>query len=170
VRSIDGTTAISHGGLTPGYVTHLLVLPERQAVVACATNATNGAGVIHEARRWALAGLLGLQDPDPTPDPTIDVDPTRLAGTYWSSFCLLEVAADPGDPTRVRITPRENPEPLGWQPPLEAPVTVGFYDETDVVSVDHDPDAPPRLARFGFGADGRAEWIQWGGRLSPRIA
>jgi CubicO group peptidase (beta-lactamase class C family) len=170
VREVDGVTAISHGGLSAGYVTNVQVLPERQAVVACATNATNGAGLIHEVRRWLFPELLGLDLSDPVPDPSLDVDPARLAGTYWHPFSLLDVVPDPDQPTRARVTPREHPEPLGWHPPLEGPCTVGFFDEDTVISVDHDPVSPPTLARFGFGLDGQAEWLQWGGRLAPRIA
>jgi CubicO group peptidase (beta-lactamase class C family) len=168
VRSVDGATTIGHGGVTPGYISDLLVVPEREAVVVCLTNATNGGLVNHEVRRWALEHLVGLVETDPVPDPSIDVDVTALTGTYEHSFCLLDVAVGTDGDT-AKVTPRENPEAQGWQPPLEPEVTCRFLSETDAISVDDRPGAP-RVLRFGpTGPDGHAEWLQWGGRLAPRL-
>jgi hypothetical protein len=46
-------------------------------------------------------------------------------------------------------------------------MTFGFVTDDHVVSLD----APGivRTARFGFGDDGRAEWILWGSRRAPRV-
>jgi len=169
VREIDGATTIGHGGLTAGYLSNLLVLPEREAVVVCLTNATNGHAVIHDVRRWALEHLLGLRQADPDPDPSITVDVTRLHGTYVHPFSLLDVEAGPDDDS-VRVAPRANPEAVGWQPPLESPVICRFFTAADVVGADEGPGSPT-VARFDLGDDGEpAAWILWGGRRAPRIA
>ena len=173
VRDIDGVRTLGHGGVTPGYVSDLLVLPDRRAVVVCLTNATNGAAVVHEVRRWVLAHHLGLHEAHPPPDRATAVDPTRLTGTYVHSFCLLDVEPGP-DAGAVRVVPRANRDAVGWQPPLDASRVLAFTNETDAVSVDHDPGDPPRVVRFGFEAtadgDTSATWLQWGGRLAPRAS
>jgi CubicO group peptidase (beta-lactamase class C family) len=167
VREVDGATTVGHGGLTVGYVSALKVAPERQFAFVGLTNATNGAVVNHQVRRWAFEHLAGLALVDPVPDPALAaaVDTARLAGRYEHSFC--ELAVEPGaEAGTVRITPSARSDAEGWQPPVESPVTCGFFTPDDAVEVEPEV-GPPTVVRFEAGTD-PATWIQWGGRLAPR--
>jgi CubicO group peptidase (beta-lactamase class C family) len=168
VREVDGVTTIGHGGLTVGYVSDLKVAPDRHFAFVGLTNATNGAVVNHRMRRWAFAHLAGLDLQDPVPDPalTATVDTARLAGRYVHSY--FELTVEPGaDAGTVRITPSARTDLTGWQPPVESPVTCGFFTPDDAVEVDPDP-GPPTVVRFPAGTE-PAAWIQWSGRMAPRL-
>ena len=117
-------------------------------------------------RRWAFEHLAGLALVDPVPDPALVVDTERLAGRYLHSFCQLAVepSADPGT---VRITPSARTDEPGWQPPVESPVTCGFFTLHDAVEVEPEL-GPPTVVRFEAGTD-PAAWIQWGGRMATRL-
>ncbi len=67
----------------------------------------------------------------------------------------------------ITASARDDLDDAAWQPPLDPVYTLGFFSADHAVSTD--PPGPPRVARFGFGADGNAEWIQWSGRRAPRI-
>lgn len=166
VRSTDGVTTIEHGGLTAGYCSTLVVAPERNVGVVCLTHATNGAAVNETVRRWALEHAAGIRERDPEPDPSIPVDATRFAGTFLYPFGLLTLSAGDSPGTiLVTTTPREDVD--GWKPPPDPPMTLGFFAEDHAVTVD--APGPARVARFGFGASGNADWILWAGRRSPRV-
>jgi hypothetical protein len=89
-----------------------------------------------------------------------------VIGRFAQSFWLLTVTE--GDtPGSIVVTESDRENSSGWQPPADAPVTLAFMTDDQAVSTS----APgsPRVARFGFGADGRAEWMLWNGRRSPRV-
>ncbi|HEV7722899.1 MAG TPA: serine hydrolase domain-containing protein [Iamia sp.] len=159
VRTTDGVTTIDHGGLTVGYSTDLVVVPERGVVVACCTHATNGGAVNQAVRRWALERTAGIVERDPSPDPEVPVDPARAEGRYLHPFGILTVVAG-DDPATVRITTEARTD-VGWQPPADPPATFAFTGARDAVSVDGTGVA--RLLRVGEG------WLQLGGRRAPRI-
>jgi CubicO group peptidase (beta-lactamase class C family) len=166
VWSIDGATGIGHGGLTAGYASDLVVVPERDFAFVGLTNGTNGGRVNDEVRRWALLRFAGLEETDPTPDAAYAVEPARLTGCFEHAFSLLRVT--PGErPGTVVLTafPREGVE--GWQPPIDPPFTCAFFTPDHAVSID--PPGPPRILRFGFGDDGRIDWLLWSGRRAPRV-
>ncbi|HMJ74817.1 MAG TPA: serine hydrolase domain-containing protein [Iamia sp.] len=159
VRTTDGVTTIDHGGLTVGYSTDLVVVPERGIVVAVCTHATNGGAVNQAVRRWALERTAGIVERDPSPDPDVPVDPDRVAGRYLHSFGVLTVVAG-DEPATVRITTEARTD-VGWQPPPDPPATFAFTGPRDAVSTDGTGVA--RLLRVGEG------WLQLGGRRAPRI-
>jgi CubicO group peptidase (beta-lactamase class C family) len=168
VRTIDGARTIGHGGVTVGYVSDLLVVPEREAAVVVLTNAAHGATVHKVVRRWALERVAGIVEADPVPDPTLDVDVERVAGTYLHSFARLTVSAGaaPGS-VEVRSSARTDLPEGAWQPPLDAPVVASFFDPEHVVATGGD--GPARVARFGPSGPGeRAPWLLWGSRRAVR--
>lgn len=167
-RGAGDDRTVSHGGVTVGYVSELVVAPRRQVGVVALTNATNGASVNQRVRRWALERLAGIVEVDPQPDTGAPADLTGLEGRFVHSFAELVVTRGQ-DPGTVVVSP-EARDVAGWQPPLDAPVTVtpcAAADSTiDVVSVG--APGPVRVARFGLDAAGRAEWLLWGLRRAPR--
>lgn len=166
VRDIDGVATLGHGGLTVGYASDLLFAPERDFAFVGMSNATNGGAVIRAVRRWALERFAGIRESDPAPDPGLGIDTSRVCGRYLHPFAELTVS--PGDaPGTVAIT-SERREVDGWQPPVDPPVSAGFFAPDHVITTG-DAGAP-RIGRFGPDGAGGAEWLLWGHRRAPRIA
>ncbi|MGZ4690302.1 MAG: serine hydrolase domain-containing protein [Acidimicrobiia bacterium] len=165
-RRFDEVTAIGHGGLTAGYASELVVVPERDFAFVGLTNGTNGGLVNDEMRRWAYQRFAGIEERDPEPDPSVAIDCARVTGQYVHAFALLTVT--PGSaPGTIVITASKREDIDGWQPPPDPPFTLGFFAEDHAVSTS--PPGSPRVARFGFDDEGRAAWILWGGRRAPRV-
>jgi CubicO group peptidase (beta-lactamase class C family) len=171
VERTDGVTTIEHSGLTVGYCSDLVVVPSRRVGFVCLTNSTNGAAVNEAVRRWTLERVAGLRETDPSPDASIRVDVERCTGQFLAPFGLLTIR--PGETTRsgtgptlaISTTQREDVD--GWKPPPDPTMTFAFATDDHIVSID--APGPVRVARFGFGGDGRAEWILWGSRRAPRV-
>jgi hypothetical protein len=170
VWKIDGATAIGHGGLTAGFASDLVIVPEHDFAFVGLTNGTNGEMVYDEVRRWALQRCAGLNERDPEPDESLSIDPARYAGRYVHSFSLLTVTPG-GAPGTVVITasPRDDARDGSWQPPVDPPFTCAFFAPDHAIS--NDPAGTVHIARFGFEADSddRAAWLQWSGRRAPRL-
>ncbi len=149
VWTIDGATAIGHGGLTAGFASDLVIVPEADFAFVGLTNGTNGAMVYDEVRRWALERCAGLIERDPEPDPALVVDASRYVGRYVHSFSQLTVT--PGDaPGTVVVTgsPRDDLTDSDWQPPVDPPFTCGFFAPDHAIS--SDPAGTVHIAKFGF--------------------
>jgi CubicO group peptidase (beta-lactamase class C family) len=169
VATVEGVTMIGHGGLTAGYASDLSLVPARELAVVSLTNGTNGGLLNDELRRWALERFADLHETDPQPDPTIAIDPARVAGRYVHSFSLLTVTPGP-DPGTIVVTPsrRDDIAPGGWQPPVDPPTTCAFFTDDQAVSIKRKGAA--RVARFGFdNTRHEVEWLLWGGRRAPRV-
>jgi CubicO group peptidase (beta-lactamase class C family) len=168
VRALGGVRSIGHGGVTAGYVSDLVVVPERDFAFVGLTNATNGAVVNDAVRRWALQRFAGIEERDPAPDPSLDVEVGPLEGDYLHAFSRLTVSAG-REPGTIVITAsaRDDLADGAWQPPLDPPHTLGFFRDDQAISTD--PPGVPKLARFGPVRDGRAGWLQWSGRRALRI-
>jgi len=164
IHDHDGVRSIGHGGATPGYLSDLLIVPERDFAFVGLTNATNGSSVNQRVRRAALAAGAGVDEHDPRPDPTLAVDVARVCGRYELAFAILEVS--PGAaPGTVVVTPTERVVD-GWQPPLNPAVTAAFFAADDIVTVGDD--GPASIGRFAPGP-GPAEWLLWNTRRAPRL-
>lgn len=167
VREIDGATTIGHGGVTAGYVSDLLIVPERSFAFVALTNATNGAELIAEVRRWALERFAGLHETDPVPDLTADPDVDRVIGRYVHAFAVLEVTAGI-DPGTVVITSNRREGVTGWQPPLDPPRACALTSGDSVVTCDGE--RPVSLGTFGTPTNGPAAWLNWKERRAPRLS
>jgi CubicO group peptidase (beta-lactamase class C family) len=164
VHDTDGVTSIEHGGATPGYLSDLVIVPERDLAFVGLTNATNGAATNRRVRRAALAALAGVSEEDPRPDPSLPVDVRRVCGHYEHAFALLTVT--PGDDPGTVVVTSSARDVEGWQPPLDPPRTCAFFTPDHVVSIAGGDTAT--VARFD--ADGAtADWLQWGSRRAPRV-
>jgi CubicO group peptidase (beta-lactamase class C family) len=159
--------AADHGGLTAGYCSTLVIVPDADVAVVCLTHATNG-GVVNQAiRRWALAEHAGIVESDPVPDPSVELDVARFEGRFLSPFALLTIT--PGSvPNTLTVTSSERDDVDGWKPPPDPPVTVAFVDADHGVTLDSA--GVQRWIRFGYGDGGRAEWLTWGSRRAVRLS
>jgi CubicO group peptidase (beta-lactamase class C family) len=167
VRRFGDVTTVSHNGLTPGYCSTLVAIPTRGVGIVCLTHATNGAGLNDAVYRWAMQRVAGVDVRDPEPNPSTAPDIAACDGNFLSSFARLSLAAGAMPGTFV-VTGAERDDIEGWKPPPDPPTTFAFFAPDHAISID--APGPQVVVRFGFGDDGTAEWLQWGGRRSPRIA
>ena len=156
--------AIDHGGLTVGYCSTLVLVPDADVAVVCLTHATTGAAVNQAIRRWALAEHAGIVERDPEPDPTLTIDTSRFEGRYLYPFAMLDVTAGTAPNTLV-VTPSTRDDVDGWTPPPDPPVTIAFVDEHHAVTLD--APGPQRWIQLGDGDP--CPWLTWGSRRCVRI-
>jgi hypothetical protein len=138
----DGTTALDHEGSVAGYQSLLLLVPERELVLAVLTNSWRGSGLIRR-----VVHRLGL---GPAPLPAEPVDP-GVAGTYALDDveARVEVA---GDDLTVSVTE--------FDPVVGSPITThvaarplggGAFGYAGGRLMSHRLDFPrPGLARIGW--------------------
>jgi CubicO group peptidase (beta-lactamase class C family) len=157
--------AIDHGGLTVGYCSTLVLVPDAEVAVVCLTHATTGGAVNQAMRRWALAEHAGIVETDPEPDPTVEVDTTRFEGRFLAPFAQLTISAGSA-PNQLTVTSTPRDDVDGWKPPTDPPLTLAFVDDRHAVTID--APGPERRTQFGFGDDGRAAWLTWGSRRAVR--
>ena len=131
VQRTDGVTTIDHSGLTVGYCSDLVVVPDRKVGVVCLTNATNGAALNRAVRRWALERVVGVRETDPVADPSVAVDVERFTGRYLAPFGLLTIAAGARAATRhgtddrhLDLTARRHRR---LEPPPDPPMTLRVH-------------------------------------------
>src|SRR3954454_15894023 len=111
----DGTIALDHEGSAAGYQTLLLLVPERELVLAVLTNSWRGSGLIR--RVVEKLGLLPAE-----PESAAVVDPS-VAGSYTLDDVEATVVADedalvvtvsePDPVTGASMTTRTAARPLG---------------------------------------------------------
>ncbi len=164
VRTIDGVATYGHGGLTAGYASDLLVVPDRDFAFVALTNSTNGGTLTRRMREWALAHYAAITESDPTPNPADGPDPASVTGRYIHPFALLDVTVGP-DPGTIVVTPVRRTDDVSYQPPLDPPTTCGFVDRDTIVTLD---DGPASVGTFGSNGD-TAAWLTWHDRRAPRV-
>jgi CubicO group peptidase (beta-lactamase class C family) len=157
--------ALDHGGLTVGYCSVLVLVPDAGVGVVSLTHATTGGIVNQGIRRWALERFAGIVERDPEPDPSLSIDTSRFEGRFLAPFAQLTVTAGPG-PNHLTVTQSQRDDVDGWKPPAPPPVTMAFVDERHAVTLD--APGPQTWSQFGFGDDGRAAWLTWGSRRAVR--
>lgn len=171
--TIDGVDAIGHLGLTIGYCSDLVLLPERHFALVTLVNATNGAAVFAAVRRRVVGEMLGLNERDPVPlQPPLERGAlAAYEGTFQHSFGHIVVTiAGPDHPGELVLThlPRPDGE-VRWQPPPPPTQRVAFWAPDELVVVD-----PPSFAGLtqsaGRAPDGSVTHLVWGGRMAPRAA
>jgi CubicO group peptidase (beta-lactamase class C family) len=111
----DGTIALDHEGSAAGYQTLLLLVPERELVLAVLTNSWRGSGLVRR-----VVEKLGLVPAEPGGAP--DVDPS-VAGSYALDDVEATIAVDddalvvtlsePDPVTGAPMTTRTAARPLG---------------------------------------------------------
>ncbi|MBK9180474.1 MAG: beta-lactamase family protein [Acidimicrobiales bacterium] len=168
LRPVQGVHTASHGGLTVGYSSRVVLVPERHLALAVLTNAVTGFPVVQAVVRAVLEGALGLDDAPPAPDPSArpaDVD--ELLGWYAGPFWDHEVRRPDGhdDADLVLVTHGRPAVPDVWAPPPLPPVPARFFAPDRVVG-----ESLGEQAWFRRDAAGRVAGLHVGGRLAPRLA
>ena len=95
VGDLDGVVSIGHGGVTAGHVSDLVVVPERDFVLAGLTNATNGAPVNQAVRRFALERFAGIDERIPNLTSSLVIDVGSLRGRFSTPSPRFEVTPGP---------------------------------------------------------------------------
>jgi CubicO group peptidase (beta-lactamase class C family) len=111
----DGSIALDHEGSVAGYQTLLLLVPERELVLAVLTNSWRGSGLIRR-----VVEKLGLVPAEPEAAPAVD---ESVAGSYALDDVEATVVADddalvvsvsePDPVTGAPLTARTAARPLG---------------------------------------------------------
>ena len=157
--------AADHGGLTVGYCSTLVIVPDAGVAVVSLTHATNGGAVNQAMRRWALAEHAGIVERDPEPDPSVEIDSARFEGRFLYPFAQLTVTAGPR-PNTLTMTSAKREDVTGYRPPPAPPMTLAFVDDHHTVSLD--APGPQLTSQWGFDDDGRAAWLTWSSRRAMR--
>src|SRR5262249_23926480 len=169
--TVDGAEVIGHLGLTAGYGTDLVLLPERGFALVTLVNATTGAGVFREVRRRVLGELLGLDDRAPVPlRPPPDASALAACeGTFHHAFGHIVVtSAGPGHPGELVTTHLPRPEgEVRWQPPPPPTQRVAFWAPDELVVV-HPRSFAGMTQSIGRARDGSVSHLLWNGRMAPR--
>ena len=71
------------------------------------------------------------------------------------------------EPATIRVEGAQRTDVDGYKPPPDPPITFGFCVPDHAVSLDW-PGPTPEVVRFHLGAEPGEDWLQWGGRRSPR--
>jgi CubicO group peptidase (beta-lactamase class C family) len=166
IRYDDGARVYNHGGLTAGYCSFTLFVPELDLAAVILTNATSGGALHSELSRWIVSQASGVPWQDPAPlEPPPDL--AAYAGRYWSAFGMIEVRAlDDGCSLELSGEPHST-EDGSWQPPRESPMRFELYHPHHGVVrepenlagalIDFDPEGSPQPA-----------WLRSGGRIALR--
>lgn len=168
LRTVEGHRLVGHGGLTTGYATTFLMVPERAFAVVVLTNATpGGTRLCSEVARAALRAGLGIDDAPPAPTPDAGGDPSPFVGRYDNPFSVQEVRTGEA-PGELVLEHHARPRAPGtWYPPPPGPTRLAFYAPDRLVVL-----APTVLegqrCEFGRDSAGRIAWFRWGGRVGPR--
>ena len=157
--------AADHGGLTAGYCSTLVIVPDADLAVVCLTHATNGGAVNQAIRRWALAEHAGIVERDPEPDPSVEIDASRFEGRFLYPFAQLTVTAGER-PNTLTVTSSRREDVDGWMPPPAPPMTLAFVDERHTVTLD--APGPQLTSQWAFDDDGRAAWLTSSSRRAVR--
>jgi CubicO group peptidase (beta-lactamase class C family) len=169
--SIDGAEAVGHTGLTVGYGSDLVLLPERAFALVTLVNSTSGPLVFREVRRRIVGELLGLDDRDPVPlqSPPDGAALAACEGTFHHPFGHI-VISSPGRESPGELVVTHLPRPAAevrWQAPPAPTQRVAFWAPDELVIV-----RPPSYAGMTQSvkraADGSVTHLLWDGRLAPR--
>jgi len=145
----DGTTALEHEGSVAGYQTLLLLVPERELVLAVLTNSWRGSGLVR--RVVEQLGLVPPRDPHAAVDlpaaGSYAIDDVEAHVTARATSLGIEIV-EPDPVTGARIATKVVAEPVGG----------GVFGYSHAVLMSHRVDFP----RDGFA---RIGWL-----VMPRVA
>lgn len=166
IRYDPAARVYCHGGVTVGYCSYTLFVPDLDLAAVVLTNSTSGGRLHRELTRWLVGEIGGTpwRALEPiTPQPS---DLTRYEGAYWHSFGITRVRATSEADLELDTT-RHATDDGSWQPPPENAVRAKLVarDHAAITTpgatagnlIDFDPDRTP------------ASWLRTGGRLAVRI-
>jgi CubicO group peptidase (beta-lactamase class C family) len=111
----DGSIALDHEGSVAGYQTLLLLVPERELVLAVLTNSWRGSGLVRR-----VVEKLGVVPAEPDTPPVVDESATGSyaldnveATVVVDDEALIVTVSEPDPVTGARLTTRIPARPLG---------------------------------------------------------
>jgi CubicO group peptidase (beta-lactamase class C family) len=164
----EGTKVIQHGGDVPGQHSGLWFVPEKNFGMTLLTNSEAGPNLVHELfiGDWALALFTGLHNLPAVPQ---TLDAAALAA-YEGKYTAEQIGFT-GPPINAPVELRGKDgrlEMILGEGPDAATKVLTFYKD-DFVFVS-ESDGTPDYARCDFvrDAQGKVQWLRFGGRLFRR--
>lgn len=162
----EGARVYSHPGLTAGYCSCTLFVPELDLAAVILTNSTSGGRLHFELSRWIVSQASGVASQDPSPlSPGRDLEP--YTGRYWSSFGTIEVRALEDGRSLELSSERHSTEDGSWQPPPEGPLRFALCDPHHGL-VEHPAHMAGALIDFDPDGGPQPGWLRVGGRIAVR--
>jgi len=165
IRNDPAARVYGHGGLTAGYCSYTLFVPDLDLAAVVLTNATSGAALHTELTRWLVGEIGGTPWREPEPLDPQPADRSRYAGVYWHAFGSTHVR-DSGDGDLELDTKRHPTDDGSWQPPPEKPVRAKLFARDHAVVTTRGP-AAGAIVDFDPEAVAPA-WMRIGGRIAVR--
>jgi CubicO group peptidase (beta-lactamase class C family) len=163
-----GKTVYATDGSTIGQNARLRILPDSNLAIAMLTNGGPRESLYKKIFNEILTGLDAVTIPDlPTPDPALDLDPSRYAGRYGRPGTSYEVAAEGGhlslmltlDPMQAQFLGK--PDRIRYE---LLPVS-----ETHFLMPSNDPLADTQTVAIYDFERGRAQYLHTNCRVHPRV-
>lgn len=163
LSDVDDVRTVSHGGGTYGQISRLILVPERDFVLAVVTNANSGSTAATNITRFALEHYLGIKSVDPEPQKKSAEELAAYAGSYTRPFMDVNVSEKDGHLELEVVIKQSFPDPDTPPPDPGPPAEFGFYETDRLISIDG-----PTRADFIRKADGSIGWLRLGSRIHVR--
>lgn len=166
LSTIDGVQLAQHGGATNGQMANLLLVPAHGLAVAVVTNGNRGSLLNGEVNRWVLRHLLGLVQPEPTPQVRPADQLATYTGRYRQRLTEIDLALSGGELIMTVIPKGGFPKSDSPPRPAPPPARLGFIGDDAAIVLD----TYQQGTRLEFLRDrtGRLEWLRTGVRLFAR--
>ena len=168
--TLEGPKIIQHGGDVPGQHSGMLFVPERNFGLTLLTNSDNGPKLVAELffDDWALSRFAGLHNLPAEPQ---TLDAAALAA-YEGKYTALQIGFDNvGVDVIVELSAQDGRLKMKLGESADADThQLAFYKD-EFVAV-YNADGTPTHARANFlrDAQGKVQWLRYGGRLFKHAA
>lgn len=163
LSDVDDVRTVSHGGGTYGQISRLILVPDRDFVLAIVTNANRGSTAATNITRYALDTYLDIKSVDPEPQEKSAEELAAYVGSYTRPFMDVNVSATDGHLVLEVNVKQSFPDPDTPPPDPGPPATFGFYKTDRLISIDG-----PARADFIRKPDGSIGWLRLGNRIHLR--
>jgi CubicO group peptidase (beta-lactamase class C family) len=160
LNTVGGERTIEHGGGTNGFMTRLLIVPDRDFAVAIFTNGNHGAAVHGKVGSTILDRFLGLKNPAPERIKLDDSALEKFAGSYKHLLAEYAFTVDNGG-YHVEWTSYNafNPDETFAHPPFRMePISETLFVVTD-------GELAGAVGEFFTNPDGSVRFLRMGNRL-----
>ncbi|WP_202873384.1 serine hydrolase domain-containing protein [Kribbella capetownensis] len=158
----EGPTVVQHGGDWSGQHSGFLMVPERDFAITLLTNSESGPSLVAElfADDWALREFADVSNLRAVPR---ELPPHRLAA-YQGTYVSQQIGFD-GQPSDLGLDLVADDGELVAKVDGEDALRLVFYRNGYALALD--PSGQPTHIRvnFVFDANGRPQWLRYGGRL-----
>lgn len=168
IKEIDGVHVLSHSGGTLGQISLLILVPERDFVMAILTNANRGGIVTREMSRWALKQYLELETPDPRPIESSEEELASYAGHYSRPYVDIELGMLGKNLVGQEIPKGSFPTKDSPPEPPPPPMSLALCEKDRLLILDGS--AKGLKGDVIRKPDGSIGWLRFGGRIHVRKA